>query len=344
MTHPAPTSEAATQPGATSLLRLAALFARRWRFIALLGFTGAVIAAIAALVATPQFRASTRIALEEERSLANAGSLAALAGRLGGGTLGGVRSLQFYADVLVGRDLLSQLAQDTFPVPGDPTQRRPLMDILEIEEETPARGLNAAVRYLQDKAVNTTTNDRTGTITLDVALPDPQLAAAAAQRLYELLERFNFETRKTAASERREFAAREVVRARQELADAEASMRAFLEANRAGMDIPRLILQRQQHQRRIDLLNETYGRLSRELQEARVDEVRDMPVFTMVQQPVPPIYRDSPRRVRMTLIGAVLGGAAAALWIIIQASTRTARSLDPAGYEQLRSVFRRRVA
>lgn len=341
MAHPPAPPEPAEQTGSTSLLRLAAMFLRRWRFIAVLGLAGAVFAAVWALLATPRFRASARFALEEQRTLSNTGSLAALAGRLGGAPLGGVRSLQFYADVLVGRDLLTEIALDSFAVPGSPTVRKPLLEILEIDDDTPERRINAAVEFLQNKAVTTSTNDRTGTITLDVLLPDPHLAAQVAQRLYEALERFNFETRKSAASERRQFAARELVRSRTELGEAEAAMRAFLEANRAGLEIPRLNFQRQQLQRRIDVLTETYGRLSRELQDAKVDEVRDTPVFTLVQRPEPPVYRDFPKRVRMTLIGGILGAGAAALWIIIQASTRTARTLDPAGYEQLRTAFRR---
>ena len=162
--------------------------------------------------------------------------------------------------------------------------------------------------------------------------------------MYQHLERFNFETRRSAASERREFAARELVRARNELADAEATMRSFLEANRAGLESPRLNFQRQQHQRRIEVLNELYGRLARELQEAKVDEVRDTPVFTVVQQPEPPVYRDFPRRTRMTLAGGLMGGAAAILWIVLAASARSARQLDPAAFAALHGLRRRASA
>ena len=338
MSHTAPErADAAAAP--TSLLRLMATIVRRWRLVAVLGLGGAVIAATWALLATPRYRSTAKLAMEERRPPMAAGGLAALAGQLGG-AFTGVRSLQFYADVLVGRDLLTEVALDSFPDPANPGTHRPLIDILEIKGDTPAERRNAAVNRLS-KAVHTGTNDRTGTITLDVSLPDPDLSAAVARRLHERLERFNFETRKSAASERREFAAREVVRARNELAGAEAAMRAFLEANRAGLDIPRLNFQRQQHLRRIEVLNEMYGQLARELQEAKVDEVRDTPVFTVVQRPEPPVYREFPRRTYMTLVGGLLGAGLAVLWIILAASTRSARELDPAGYEEIRGMVRR---
>ncbi len=333
--------ESPADAGGTSLLRLAAVFLRRWRFIAVLGLTGAIGAAAWSLVAEPRFRSTARFALEEQRGLANAGGLAAIAGRLGSGALGGVRSLQFYADVLVGPDILGAVLQDTFPVPEEPTRRAALLDILRIHGDTPEERLMRGVEQLQNDAIGTATNDRTGTITLEVSLRDPALAAAVAERLYQHLERFNFETRRSSASERRECAERELARARAELNSAESAMRAFLESNRGGLDIPRLDFRRQQLQRRIDIANDAYGSLAQELQEAAIDEVRDTPVFTLVQRPAAPIYREFPRRTRMTLIGGILGGALALLIIILQASSQSARALDPRGYDEIRRAFRR---
>jgi uncharacterized protein involved in exopolysaccharide biosynthesis len=345
MTEPAAGARpgASSAPPATSLLRLAATLLRRWRFIAGAALLGAVAAAAWALLATPRYRSTAKFALEEQRGLSSAGGLAALAGQLGGGSLGGIRSLQFYADVLVGPGLLEQVVLDSFPDPDDRAARKPLVELLEVREDTPRRTLSAAVDKLRD-AMATSTNDRTGTVTFDVLLPDPELAAAVAARIYERLERFNVETRKSAASERRQFAEREIGRAQAELRDAEAAMRNFLEANRGGLDIPRLNFQRQQLQRRIDLLEEGYGRIARELQEAKIDEVRDTPAFTLVQRPEPAPYREFPRRTRMTLIGGLLGGALAVFWLGLRASGWSARALDPLGYEQLRTAVRRGAA
>ncbi|HEX6645518.1 MAG TPA: Wzz/FepE/Etk N-terminal domain-containing protein [Gemmatimonadales bacterium] len=343
MTNPPPREgigpDSSGEPG-TSLLRLAAVFLRRWRFIALLGFLGAVVAAAWSLVAEPRYRSVARFALEEQRGLPTAGGLAAIAGRLGGGALGGIRSLQFYADLLVGPDILGAVLADSFPHPEDPSRRAALIDILEVDGDTPEERRLRGVELLQERVVATSTNDRTGTISLEVSLRDPDLAAAVAGNLYRHLEQFNFETRRSSASERREFAERELERARGELTAAESAMRGFLESNRGGLDIPRLDFRRQQLQRRIDLANDTYSRLALELQEASIDEVRDTPVFTLVQRPIAPIYREFPRRTRMTLIGGILGGALAVLVIIVQVSTRSARAIDPSGFAELRAALR----
>ncbi|MGE5092887.1 MAG: Wzz/FepE/Etk N-terminal domain-containing protein [Bacillota bacterium] len=337
-------AEPAEPPRQTSLLRVAAAVASRWRLILVCGLVGGALTAAYALAARPRYRATAKFALEERTLNPSAASgLAALAGQLGAGSLGGTRSLQFYADVIVGRDVLTRVALDSFPDPADRAHRRALLDILHIGGPDSAHRVNNAVDYLSSRAVGTTTNDRTGTITLNVTLPDAQLAADVAGRLYAHLEQFNYETRRSAASERRRFAERELVTARGKLSEAEGAMRAFLEANRAGvMDIPRLAFQREQLQRRIELLTEEYGRLARELQDAQMDEVRDTPVFTLVQAPVAPVYRDFPRRTRMTITGAILAGALAVAWAAFKATGWSVQQLDPAGYAQFRSSLRRR--
>lgn len=327
----------------TSLLRLTAAILARWRLVAACGLLGAVIAAGWALVAAPRFRSSTRFALEEQRGLSGAGGLAALAGQLGGGSLGGMRSLQFYAEVLTGRHLLERIALDSFAEPGTDA-RRSLVEILGFREDSPERTLAAAVDFLHDRAVTTTTNERTGTISFDVVLHDPQLAADVSRRLFERLEEFNADSRNSAAAARRRFAEREIVRARSELADAEADLRRFLESNRGGLDAPRLVFGRQRLERRIDVLNEVYGSLSTELQEARIDEVRDTPAFTLIEPPQPAPYREFPQRTRMTLIGGVFGGALALVWIALRASGWSAGRIDPVGYDALRSALGRRPA
>jgi uncharacterized protein involved in exopolysaccharide biosynthesis len=328
-------------PSGPSLIHLAATMLRRWRFIAALGFAGALVAAAWALLATPRYRSVAKFALEERTGIPGGSGLAALAGQLGGASALGVRSLQFYADVVTGPDLLSALALDSFPDPEQNGALRPLIDILDIRGDTPAERLNAAVEELQNERITATPNDRTGTITLGVSMPDASLSAATARRLFQRLDAFNVETRKSAARERREFATRELERARRDLVTAEADLRAFLERNRGGLDVPRLAFEREQLERRISIRADVYGELARELEQAKVDEVRDTPVFTLVEAPRAPVYREFPKRVRMTLTGGILGAALAVLLLVARSTTRTARALDPAGYDALRTAFRR---
>lgn len=308
-----------------TLADVAAGILARWKLILLLACIGAAVAAIWSLVATPRYRSTLKFALDEQSASPSLGGLAALAGQFRLGT-GGPRSLEFYAEVLTGRDLLEQLARDSFPSPDAGETREPLLAILGFSGADSAVAIADAYAYLLDEAVATSINTQTGTITLDVRLPDPELAAQAASRLFELLGQFNVETRRSAATERRRFTERELARARQELAGAEAALRDFLEANRGGLESPRLAVRRQQFQRRVSVLEEVFGELSREAQSARIDEVRDTPVFTLVQAPDAPIYREYPLRTRMTMVGGLLGATVAIAWIALTVSLAAGRT------------------
>jgi uncharacterized protein involved in exopolysaccharide biosynthesis len=337
-------TDAAARPPerSTSLLRLAAAALRYKWFILGCGAVGAVIAAGVSLVAAPRYRSTLAIALEERQSGPSAGGLAALASQFGAGSFIGTRSLEFYAEVATGRDLLAQVAVDTFPVPEHPGQSRPLLEILHVPGKTRAQRIAAAVDGLRAGAVKTATDDRTGMITITVDLPYPALAAQVAARLHDHLEQFNADTRRSSASERRRFAEREFTRAQNELAATEGALRAFLEANRGGLDVPRLAYERQRLERRVRVAEDVYSNMARELQDAKIAEVRDLPVFTLVEAPEVPLQRAYPLRKRMTLLGLLLGLALGVGVVAVRAAGWSARDLDPEGYDELRSALRAR--
>lgn len=341
MTTPSPDLTRDDTAASPSLLGLVTAIAERWRMLLVLGLSGAIIAAVWSVLAVPRFRASLKFALEVQNINPSLNQLSALAGQFGVSGPQGTRSLQFYADVLTGETLLRRIAQDSFPDPGD--GRQPLLDILKSAGDNHDERLANAVSRLQHGAINTSTNDRTGTVKLDVLLPDPQLATAVAEKLFDELQVFNGQSMRSSATERRRFAEREAARARAELDSAEAVMQAFLDANRGGLDnSPRLTFLRARIQRRIDLLSDQFRRLEGEREQARIDAVRDTPVLTVVEAPVPPIYRDSPRRVRMTLTGGIIGGLLALAIIALETSGRSAVALDAAGLQRLRAALRRR--
>lgn len=328
---------------AVSLLRMIADVAERWRLLASLGLLGALVAAVWSLVMRPTYRAWATFTPEEIQMPGGTGGLAALAGQLGGLPDVG-RSLEFYAQLLRGPTLLGHLATDSFPSPDQPATHAQLLDILDIRGESEAERLDEGVEFLLEDALETSIDDQSGTVTFGFGLPSPDLAAQVAQRAFQLLVRYNLETRNSSATERRRFAERELERTRTELIDAEAELRAFLEANRNGLESPRLAMRRRQLQRNVDVLTAVHSQLATEVQQSRLDEVRDTPTLTMVEEPRPPVRRESPRRVRMTLIGGVLGTAAGVVWIVLSGIARQMGELDPTTVSRLRWPMRRRQA
>lgn len=337
--------DAGVKPGDSSLLRLTAAVLRRWRFVAVIALLAACGTAVWSLLVPPRYTAELRFAPEERPSGGLAtnlpGGLAGIAAQFGVGTDDGSRLLPFYADVLTGQSLLEQLARDSFPNPREPGRSRLLLEILNRGGASAAVRLHNTVEFLRRRAIVTSVNDRTGTLTLSVTMPSADLAADVANALYALLERFNYETRRTSASERRRFAERELPAARDSLEAAENAMQRFLEANRSGAEQPRLRFQAERLQRRIDIRQQVYLTLNQEYQQARMAEVRDIPVFTVVQRAEPPVERAFPRRTRSVVVSLILGAAAAVAWVVFRATGWSAARLDPAGYEEIRTILRR---
>jgi uncharacterized protein involved in exopolysaccharide biosynthesis len=323
----------------TTLLQVLAAVLTRWRLILLLGVVGAVIAAAWSLLLSPRYRVATTFALDEPQMPAAAGGLALLAGEFGGMPNGG-RSLEFYSQLLTGRTLLGELVSDSFTDPAS-GRARPLYQLVDAPGDSIPEQRDAAIRLLAEDAVHTSTNDQTGTVTYDVSLGDAHLAAAVAKRMFDLLVRFNTETRNSAASERRRFAERELARTKASLSGAEEDLRAFLERNREGLNSPRLALQQRQLQRQIDVLVQVNSQLAGEVQQARIDEVRDTPALTLVEVPEPPLRRDSPKRKRMTMVGLLLGLTAGIVVAAFSGFGEQLRTMDPIGYQRMRQFLRR---
>ena len=66
--------------------------------------------------------------------------------------------------------------------------------------------------------------------------------------------------------------------------------------------------------RQLEIRQEVYLTLKREFEMARIEEVNDTPVITVIDAAIPPQKRSSPQRRAMVLLALIAGGFAAALW------------------------------
>jgi uncharacterized protein involved in exopolysaccharide biosynthesis len=271
--------------------------------------------------------------------------IGALAGELGFSLPGAdpMSSPDFYAAVMESRSLLERTLQTRFPVPAV-TAGRPdsalLIDILEIEEDTPRKRIEAGIEWLRDHSSATVENN-TGTVDFSVELPDPDLAAAVTSHMVGLLNDFNQRTRNLRARERRKFAEARTNEAQKDLEVIEDSLRGFLTRNRQLEFSPQLLFERNRLERQVALRQEVYQTLRREYEIARIEEVNDTPVLTVVDPAVPPAIPSSPRRFRMALVAAVLGGlVGVSLAFLLQYLDRS-RELHPLVYQRVAQAWRR---
>ena len=197
-------------------------------------------------------------------------------------------------------------------MPSHPS--RPLVELLEVEGKTPQARMQKAARVLE-RRIDAGTDKTTGIVTLEVEMHSPALAAAVANRLVGLLNEFNLGRRQSQSRQMRLFTERRLAQAERELRQAEQAQMRFLQSNRSYQESPALVFQAARLEREVQLKQDVYATLAKSYEEARIAEVRDTPVLTVIDSAVAPVRPTRPRRVlgiaAALVVGTVLGVALA---------------------------------
>jgi len=247
-------------------------------------------------------------------------NLAALAGVSIGGASAS-QSPQFYAAVLTSKPIQYAVLKRRYPTAGlggswQDQDSATLIEILAPPGRTADEQLwNAAM--LLARRTDISTDQRTSIIRIAITLPTPVLSAAVANAFGEELNRFNREVRQSQARGRRIFAEDRVKEVSAELVNAEVAIRDFFASNREYQNSPRLVFEYNRLQRSLTVQQELYLDLRRQLDAARLAEVDDLPVITIVETAIPPQRKSGPRRSLWLVTVVVLStGAFAAVLVI----------------------------
>jgi uncharacterized protein involved in exopolysaccharide biosynthesis len=219
-----------------------------------------------------------------------------------------------YLEVLQSTTLLEKIAQDTFTVAEQQGRRAPLVDLLGIEGGSQAVRLDRAVDRLR-KIVQTESQNSIGSVTVTTTTRWPSLSEALADTLIRAVNTFNMETRQSQATAERRFVEAQAADAERELRAAEDRTTDFLQKNRNIDDSPQLTFQLARLQRQVALNQQNYTSLVQNLEDAKIREVRNTPVISMIEDPRLPVRPES----RGVLVLAVAGAAFGAVIVVLLA-------------------------
>lgn len=317
--------------GDVSLFDIASILLRsRWRVFRWM-FVGAVLAVLPILFREATYTSTASFISHGAPDQGRAG-LASLAGQFGLAVSSGgspAESPQFYAYLLQSRAILAPIAADSFAVPELENDRQPLLDLLGVEGNSTAARLEEGINALSD-IVATSIGRETGVLTVSVETPWPSLSYTLTDRLLAGLNNFNLQTRQGQASEERRFAEERLAEARTALRAAEDGLQLFHQRNRGFSNSPELLLERDRLEREVGAEQQIVTSLAEAYEEARIREVRDTPVLTVIEEPAVPTRPNARGRVRRAVMGAILGGALAAFVLLIHEGLRRKRQAgDP---------------
>jgi len=118
-------------------------------------------------------------------------------------------------------------------------------------------------------------------VELQLIISGMQLSADVTNRIAEALDNFIRTKRKSYSSEQRQYIEKRLGQVKDSLNYAENRLMSFKEKNRTISQSPALILEQTSLSRGGELLNAVYLELSKQLELAKIDEVKDTPVINL---------------------------------------------------------------
>ena len=290
----------------------------RYRFVFGVPFAAAVLTSAIVLLMKPVYTSSASFVPEASPGVQLPVGLAGVASQFGL-SLGGEasRSPAFYASLLRSRQILGSVLSTRIAIHNDRQDSISIFDLYRIKESNPERQLDEGIKALQQN-LDITVDQRTNVVRVRVEGPDPIAARDVLQLLLDNLAEFNVTTRQSTAGERRRFIEGRVASAEAELKAVEEALRAFYERNRQWQASPQLRFEEQRLTRQVAVQQDLYLTLRREYETARIEEVNNTPVLTIIDRPSVPGLRSRPRRtitvLVVTFVVTILAATAALIW------------------------------
>jgi uncharacterized protein involved in exopolysaccharide biosynthesis len=199
-----------------------------------------------------------------------------------------------YERLLRSRALLIPISQVFFVVRDSAGERRGrIAELFGLKARTAEQRQEKALNVI--RASIKVGSDRVGTPALMVTTPWPSLSVQLADSLTGRLNEFNTARQQSKVGRERRFTEARLEEKRVELRAAESRMQGFLEANRDYRNSPMLSFQFDRLNRELQLKQSLYNTLATAVETARIDEVRNAPVISVIEPAYVPPVLDEPR-------------------------------------------------
>jgi uncharacterized protein involved in exopolysaccharide biosynthesis len=289
----------------TSLLGFANVVLRHRRLIGGCALLATLVFVASALMESRSY--STRVLFTARG--AKSGLLAGIAAQYGLSIVGSdpSQSIELYEDLLTSRELLREVGRQQYQIHvGKQVKRGRLSELYGIHAGNRGVEADLAVDELRSH-VYTNASHRTGMVTYFVSAPNPELAQQIAANMLTQLDLYNSRTRRSQATAERSFIEKQLDESRLALAAAEDQLRQFRDVNREYTSSAKLSLENERFDRQIAMRQQLYTALSQAYEQARIEEVRDIPAISIVEPPELPNAPDTAYGMRNILLGAIAG-------------------------------------
>ncbi|OQX83528.1 MAG: hypothetical protein B6D63_06080 [Candidatus Latescibacteria bacterium 4484_7] len=203
-----------------------------------------------------------------------------------------------FPTVLSSRYVRMQLLRSTFEYAGKKTTLSEILGKRDIDDALTA--LDALVGIGMDK--------KTGIIRIRVTTNDPDLSAAVANRLIDLLRDFNVQKKRKKAWYNYEFLSNKLSEASKELFAAESTLTAFEKRHRDYTEStdPSVVMEHEKLTRELELKENLFIDLTKEKELADIELKRQTPIVRVLDYASPPRIKSFPPRKLIVMAGGSL--------------------------------------
>jgi uncharacterized protein involved in exopolysaccharide biosynthesis len=322
-----------------SLLRLVSAILR-YRFLVIsLAFLMAAIMVGLALASDRTYTVDSSFMPQTHRAQSQLASLGAQFGIPIAGA-DPSQSPDFYVDLVRSKEILRHVAESKYEfTSGAGKFSGTYIDLVAPGTAAYPLRRQKAVNLLM-RSVNAAASPKTGVITLTVTTNSPTLSQKIAENLLLQVSNFNREVRQSQASAERKFTEARLAEGADELRAAENRLQSFLQGNREFGGSPALGFERDRLNRDVAMRQQIYTSLAQAYEQAKIDEVRESPVITILNPPAEPARPDPRGLANKGLAGLVLGGMLGIFFALLRTYLARTRELDPDDFGEFAELSR----
>lgn len=180
---------------------------------------------------------------------------------------------------------------------------------------------------LTGQKLSTEIDRLTKILSVSVEMPEPQLAADVANKITESLDLYIRTQRKSFATEQIYYLEKRIKEVSDSLISAEEALKRFREQNRIVSQSPALLLEQGRLMRNVEILQTVYIELNKQIELAKIEQIRDAPVLNIKEYAKNPVQKAGPRRLSSMIQIMIFSLLLSLVYVILSERIRKAFSL-----------------
>jgi len=271
--------------------------------------TTTVLSIVISLILPEYYRSTASLLPETEKGkIASLGGLSDLAA-LAGVNVGGESSLaKLYPTIIKSEAVLRNVIYAKYKT-EELRDSVNLVEFWEISQNTREREYELALRGLREE-LEVSLDNKTNVVTISLETREAQLSADILNKVLRELDGFIRTKRTTSASEQRRWVEERLKEVKVDLEKSENRLKDFREKNRRITDSPQLLLEQGRLMREVEINSTLYTELTKQHEIAKIEEIKNIPIISIMDAARPAARKDRPRRsviVLTTFITSLLG-------------------------------------